>query len=123
MTPPVVSVFLKANDHLKVFVDEFKTGIHQEYNVPEMTKMFKNIPESFEKAPEQHNQTEAQAEMNGQAKEQKASELRVSMTLLNEFMQISGEMTVIRNMINKTVRNLEKQYQGDKEIGLLGELL
>jgi two-component system chemotaxis sensor kinase CheA len=123
VTPPVVSVFLKANDHLKVFVDEFKTGIHQEYNVPEMIKMFKNIPESIEKAPEQQNVIESQVEMNGQAKEQKASELRVSMTLLNEFMQISGEMTVIRNMINKTVRNLEKQYQGDKEIGLLGELL
>ena len=122
VTPGLVSTFLKGNDHLKVFVEEFKTGVHQEYNVPEMAKMFKNIVEIAENkaaAP-----TESPAEMGATgAKEQKASELRVSMTLLNEFMQISGEMTVIRNMINKTVRNLEKQYQGDKEIGLLGELL
>ncbi len=123
VTAPVVSVFLKANDHLKTFVDEFKTGIHNEYNVPEMIKMFKNIPEAQERSPEQQVSVENQAEVFTQSKEQKASELRVSMTLLNEFMQISGEMTVIRNMINKTVRNLEKQYQGDKEIGLLGELL
>ncbi len=123
VTPPVVSVFLRANDHLKTFVDEFKTGIHNEYDVPVMIKMFKNIPEAQERSPEQQVSVENQVEVMTQTKEQKASELRVSMTLLNEFMQISGEMTVIRNMINKTVRNLEKQYQGDKEIGLLGELL
>jgi two-component system chemotaxis sensor kinase CheA len=122
VTAGLVSTFLKGNDHLKVFVEEFKTGIHQDYNIPEMTKIFKNIIEVSEnKAP---TQSDSPAEVGAVgSKEQKASELRVSMTLLNEFMQISGEMTVIRNMINKTVRNLEKQYQGDKEIGLLGELL
>ena len=123
VTAGLVSTFLKGNDHLKVFVEEFKTGIHQDYNIPEMTKMFKNIVELSEnKSSSQSDSPAAEAGATG-VKEQKASELRVSMTLLNEFMQISGEMTVIRNMINKTVRNLEKQYQGDKEIGLLGELL
>jgi two-component system chemotaxis sensor kinase CheA len=121
VTAGLVSVFLKGNDNLKVFVEEFKTGDHKNHDIPGMVKIFKNIPtdNSEQKAaPGEHV-----AEVVGGAKEHKASELRVSMTLLNEFMQTSGEMTVIRNMINKTVKSLEKQYQGDKEIGLLGELL
>lgn len=117
----LVSIFLKGNDFLKVFVEEFKTGDHGEHNVEEMIKIFKCIPE--EMGEQKNTSGENALDVVGLVKEQKASELRVSMTLLNEFMQTSGEMTVIRNMINKTVRSLEKQYQGDKEIGLLGELL
>ncbi len=122
VTPQLVSIFLKGNDVLKTLVNEFKTGVHSFHDIPQLVTMFKNIPEeSIVSAPS--HQADVVQEMSNGPKEQKASELRVSMTLLNEFMQISGEMTVIRNMINKTVRNLEKQYQGDKEIGLLSELL
>jgi two-component system chemotaxis sensor kinase CheA len=121
VVPELVSIFLKGNDYLKLFVEEFKTGIHKTYNIPEMVKIFKGIPEEAHE--EKTSTSDSPHESTGAVKEQKASELRVSMTLLNEFMQTSGEMTVIRNMINKTVRSLEKQYQGDKEIGLLGELL
>ncbi len=121
VTPELVSIFLKGNDSLKIFVEEFKTGIYKIHNIPEMVKIFKGLPEEIQEQTVASN--ESHPEASSGVKEQKASELRVSMTLLNEFMQTSGEMTVIRNMINKTVRSLEKQYQGDKEIGLLGELL
>jgi two-component system chemotaxis sensor kinase CheA len=122
VTPQLVSIFLKGNDVLKTLVNEFKTGVHSSHDIPQLSSMFKNIPEELSSSAPTH-QADVIQDMGSGPKEQKASELRVSMTLLNEFMQISGEMTVIRNMINKTVRNLEKQYQGDKEIGLLSELL
>lgn len=51
------------------------------------------------------------------------SDLRVSVGILDEFMLLSGEMTVIRNMINKMVKNLEHKYTGDKELTHLTELL
>jgi two-component system chemotaxis sensor kinase CheA len=51
------------------------------------------------------------------------SELKVSVGILDEFMLLSGEMTVIRNMINKMVKNLEHKYAGDKELNHLTELL
>lgn len=124
VTAALVSVFLKGNDCLKIFVEEFKTGNHDNHDIPEMVKIFKNIPtETTDTTEHKVVQSDHTSEAVVGAKEHKASELRVSMTLLNEFMQTSGEMTVIRNMINKTVKSLEKQYQGDKEIGLLGELL
>jgi two-component system chemotaxis sensor kinase CheA len=51
------------------------------------------------------------------------SELKVSVSILDEFMLLSGEMTVIRNMINKMVKGLEHKYTGDKELSHLTELL
>jgi two-component system chemotaxis sensor kinase CheA len=51
------------------------------------------------------------------------SELKVSVGILDEFMLLSGEMTVIRNMINKMVKGLEHKYTGDKELSHLTELL
>jgi two-component system chemotaxis sensor kinase CheA len=121
VTPGLVSTFLNGNDVLKMLVEEFKTGVHTDHNISEMVKVFKESPK--EVSGKNEHSGEVMGDVVLATKEQKSSELRVSMTLLNEFMQISGEMTVIRNMINKTVRNLEKQYQGDKEISLLSELL
>lgn len=38
-------------------------------------------------------------------------------------MSSSGEMTVIRNMINKSARTIEKRYGADKDVLMLGEML
>ena len=121
LTSQLISIFLKGNDILKLLVEEFKTGNYGTHNIPEMTKIFKVGPADSSDERVAHDESALNAV--GVVKDQKASELRVSMTVLDQFMQTSGEMTVIRNMINKTVKSLEKQYQGDKEIGLLGELL
>ena len=123
VTQQLVSIFLKGNDTLRILVEEFRTGEHLDYDIPEMVKIFKDIPVQSDAESAGVAQPDQLADQHGVIKEQKASELRVSISLLNEFMQTSGEMTVIRNMINKTVRSLEKQYQGDKDIALLGELL
>ncbi len=47
----------------------------------------------------------------------------VPSTLLDQFMSMSGEITVIRNMVNKLVTTLERKIPGDDDVGLLGELL
>lgn len=49
--------------------------------------------------------------------------MTVSMGLLNEFMEESGELTVIRNSILKTVKKIEGRYRGDDDIEQLNELL
>ena len=125
VTPGLVSIFLKGNDVLKILVGEFSSGEHQTHDLDEMLKIFSDdYINNLKTDIEINDKKDENAVTPSTAiKEQKSSELRVSMTLLDEFMQTSGEMTVIRNMINKTVKSLEKQYQGDKEIALLGELL
>jgi two-component system chemotaxis sensor kinase CheA len=49
--------------------------------------------------------------------------ISVPTSMLDELSNFSGEITVLRNMINKIVRSLETQYTGNKEIQNLGELL
>ena len=49
--------------------------------------------------------------------------IKVSTDTLDEFMELSGEITVIRNMVNKLVRSIEKSHPGDKDVGVLVDLL
>lgn len=49
--------------------------------------------------------------------------IQVPVPLLDEFMELSGESTVIRNMVNKLVRAIEKETPGNRNVALLGELL
>ena len=49
--------------------------------------------------------------------------IAVPINMLDELSGYSGEITVIRNMVNKIVRSLEAQYLGNREIISLGELL
>lgn len=49
--------------------------------------------------------------------------ISVPITMLDELSSYSGEITVIRNMVNKIVRTLEVRFVGNKEVQSLGELL
>jgi two-component system chemotaxis sensor kinase CheA len=49
--------------------------------------------------------------------------ISVPVAMLDELSGYSGEITVIRNMVNKLVRSLERQFIGNRDIQSLGELL
>lgn len=49
--------------------------------------------------------------------------MTVSMHTLDEFMEESGELTVIRNTISKTVKLIEARYRGDEDVQNLNDLL
>ena len=55
--------------------------------------------------------------------EAKSDELKVSAALLDSFMERSGELTVLRNMVNKTLRLVELKYGTDANVAILTELL
>lgn len=126
LNPTLISMWLKSCDILKTLIEEFKTGSHNEYDIEKLCGIFKFQATPAEDSPDvvKKSQTpNAQAGQPAPDKQKGPQELKVSVSLLDEFMQISGEMTVIRNMINKTVRSIEKQYPSDREVMLLGELL
>lgn len=54
-------------------------------------------------------------------KEEKS--LKVPISLLDTLMHISGELTVVRNMINKLDRGLKVRYSGDRELERMSSLL
>lgn len=129
LTPSLVSVWLKSCDILKNLIHEFKIADHNQYDIDELTKMFKEQQPSADSSAETHltsqstETTTAETQHRHGQKNKGPQEIKVSVSLLDEFMQISGEMTVIRNMINKIVRSIEKQYPSDKDVALLSELL
>ncbi len=49
--------------------------------------------------------------------------VQVPLHLLDEFMDLSGEITVIRNMVNKLVMSLSKKIQNDDDLARLSDLL
>jgi len=120
LTPSIISMWLQSCDILKNLIEEFRTGKHNEYNLEELTSLFRSDAGLTTTTPSKNNVDSA---MPTSSKNKGPQELKISVTLLDEFMQISGEMTVIRNMINKIVRSIEKQYPADRDVALLSELL
>lgn len=49
--------------------------------------------------------------------------IKIPTYILDEFMELSGEITVIRNTVNKLVFNLQKEMGGNRNILILGEFL
>lgn len=50
-------------------------------------------------------------------------DVKVPTSTLDNLMELCGEITVIRNMVNKLVRAVESNDPGNKDVVLLGELL
>ncbi|MGE3609341.1 MAG: chemotaxis protein CheW [Bacteriovoracaceae bacterium] len=119
LTSDHISVWLKAVDVIKMLNNEFITGNHRDHDIESLKSIFNIEIKQQTKNQSSHKDVE----VKGENKEQKANDLKVSMQLLDEFMQTSGELTVIRNMINKVVRSIEKQHTGDKDVVALSELL
>ncbi|MFZ9595856.1 MAG: chemotaxis protein CheA [Bdellovibrionia bacterium] len=136
-----VSIILKGLDQLKELLLEMRTGSFKQQDVESLiAEVFESDVQSEKPSLEgkslepkkKFDQPQAQSAApvaepaDGGAKKDQTkgpSELKVAVSLLDEFMQISGEMTVIRNMLNKCVRAIEKQYAGDKDVVMLVELL
>ncbi len=59
----------------------------------------------------------------GQQDPEKEKTVRVPNDLLDEFLGLSGETTVIRNMVNKLLLGIHRKLPVDKDLSLLTELL
>ncbi len=118
----VISQLLAALDLVKGFVADFKSGSHRQVDAE---AAFNEIFSKASTVVVKGGDTEAEGDPKAKSARagNQPAEIRVPVTMLDEFMHISGEMTVIRNMLNKCVRSIEKQYSGDKEIAMLVELL
>ena len=122
ITSNLISSWLKAADVIKMLNEEFITGEHKDHNVDELKKVL-HVARGEGKI-EVDNESERESSHSPQAKtDPKKNDIKVSMKVLDEFTQVSGELTVIRNMINKIVGSIEKNYRGDKDVLVLGELL
>lgn len=115
--PQAISVLLKGLDIIKSLVTALKEGNVAAGDVDDLAKIFSQPTAGTGLA--QVNEEKDPAKTSSTAKD----EIKVSTHLLDQFMELSGEITVIRNMINKLVNSIERTVTGNKDVHQLSELL
>lgn len=122
ITEEIVSVLLEALDVLKQMTAAIESGEPQEFDVDELGKIFV-LGKSKAKTPAtQAASTEEKAKKLPQKNNEKEF-LRVPIRTLDEFMELSGEITIVRNVVNKLVKSLEKHFPANKDLSLVSEML
>lgn len=114
----VLNVLLKGYDQLKQLIAAFKNNSLHKYQLEDLVKLFKGDFETLKNETIEVSKTNLEKGAQNVAKD-----IKVSMELLDEFSELSGEVTVIRNMINKTLKKVEKEFAGNKDVNNLSELL
>lgn len=129
----VVSTWLGYIDYMKILLERYASGDHKLITKEEMEHLFQDIsttgagPEleasaDLQLVPATRPKEKKNAEAGGSGSAQD-HDIKVSTELLDGFLQASGELTVLKNMINKTAFTLEKRYHSDKDMLSLNELL
>lgn len=122
LTDQVTSSILRSFDFIKQLLKEFESRNHKNYDLQQIFKEYFTFdlkaPGTLKTSKEKNVPDEPLKVI-----EKPQEEIRVPIALLNDFMAVSGEMTVIRNMINKCVRTIEGQFPQNKDIQILSELL
>ncbi|MGZ3719297.1 MAG: chemotaxis protein CheW [Bdellovibrionota bacterium] len=119
-TSRAIAALLQGLDTIKALITALHAEPDRDFDLGQLTKIF------FDPASETPLvAAAAERAMSPAAPEAKKGrdDIRVSIELLNELMELSGEITVIRNMINKLVRTIEAQLSGNRDISYLAELL
>lgn len=118
----VYQILLSGYDRIKELIGSVHTKTTYQYRLndllPEL-EVTKSTPSAgVAKGDAQPQQAKADTQ-----KQKPKDTVPVPITMLDEISSFSGEITVIRNMVNKIVRFLERKYVGDRDVQSLGELL
>ena len=127
VSPASVTIMLKGLDVTRQMLDSLSRHVQWDGTLSEVVKMFE-VEAPSDKVFESAHPVDAVADAPREFDEPKANSktreaIQVPVQMLDEFMELSGEITVIRNMVNKLVRVIEKETPGNRNVSLLGELL
>ena len=112
-----IGVSLRAIDTIQKLLEDLDTGLHRQGLVDlEYIFDFKAKASGADTAPAAQRAPESSANT-------KQNELRVSIDLLESFMERSGEVTVLRHMINKVLTALEPDNRDNANFTMLTTLL
>jgi two-component system chemotaxis sensor kinase CheA len=112
-----ISVCLKSLDVIKQLLAGMMDGSIGTFSLDELLGLFEVSKISLST---QANSSSEPKNQNAKASEAKVKEeVRVGIDILDQFMELSGEITVIRNVVNKQMRKIEKQFSGNKDVALL----
>ncbi len=102
-----------------------KTFEEVEFDISEKVKIFDKdfaVDILAEKKPSLSDEPSAKKKKQAINK-QEEDKINVSVSVLDSFMELSGELTVVRNTILKAAAKLEQKYFGDKDVEVLSDAL
>ena len=127
VTTKSINILLQGLDDLKhLFEGTTKTLSDDFFDLDALTEKYAMNQDFGAVEEDQQSRPEATKSVTSEKAEEKSKDddkMIVSMSILNNFMEESGELTVIRNSILKTVKKIEGKYRGDHDVELLNELL
>jgi len=122
-SPEVVSVLLSGFDKVCEIISVFSNDVDATFDLDDLLKSIEiNAEEpTVQKEPASIETRSENPETK--ALPQKKDSFSVPRNLMDEFMTQSGEITVIRNMVNKLVISISKEVPRSKNVQQLAELL
>lgn len=121
-SPDIVSILLQGFDVVAQMVFHLKSGTAWQQNVDDLVGIFDVASQGAVSKEPSDKVASVKSSLGLRANTTKES-VSVPTAMLDEFMEQSGEITVIRNMVNKLVRVIEKEQPGNRSIQHLSELL
>ncbi len=123
VTPDAISAMLSGCDVLKNIVKSQEQRDGKNYDIESLIKNIEQSSVGAKSQAVQQAQTDNKEKSKAAPPSTAREDIRVPSTEFDRLMELSGEITVIRNMVNKIVRSIEKSFPGNKDVGLLSELL
>ena len=121
LTDDIYDILFKGFDRIKELINSISNKKLNNYNIdlllPEVT-----IDLNKNKVDKQENINKENNKNNDHQVQKLKDNIAVPIYMLDELSGFSGEITVIRNMVNKIIRTLEQKYNDNKDIQNLGEL-
>ncbi len=120
-----IELSFKAIDDIKYLLRSLAIFSKEEINIEQMLAKFFET-QINETAQTEVKKSEAKDTKNANAQQNISNSndyIKIEKKILDQFMYASGEMTVVRNMLNKISNLIEKKYSNDKDVLSLSELL
>jgi len=121
VTNSIIDILLKGLDVLKSMYSDIQNGVRFEFEIKDKVKIFDISNLDKLEAKKEESSDGPTTELTTKKKEEE--KIAVQVNRLDEFMELSGEITVLRNMILKSVSKIEQRYSGDRDIDVLSDTL
>lgn len=123
-----IDILLKGLDFLKQMYSCTSEGQAFPFSIEEAAKIFDEDSSSQNENSEKRSEStieQSQEETISAVveKKEKDEKLSISVGMLEEFMEQSGELTVLKNTIFKNLTKLNMKYTGDRELEIVNEAM
>ena len=118
----IAEALLKGLDQLKFMYAAAKDGV-LEVDITEALQIFEINNKKIDVAAAKKNDKKPGANIGHKSTEVADDKIGISVSVLDNFMELSGRLTVLRNTLIKSATVLEQRYFGDSEIEIVTDSL